>query len=114
MQPGGVRQFLYCLKPREEARLNAAALRGASNIGKLDLVWRTGLGDRGRLQTSQLQRMAPAYGDIRLTVEQLDNPVELHKVFPLVCRISNTRQVSYFSNHEPNATLPARDSLPEQ
>jgi hypothetical protein len=32
-------------------------LRGESNIGKLDLIWRTAIGDRGRLQTSQLQRM---------------------------------------------------------
>lgn len=57
VQPGEIRQYLYCLKPSEEARLNYRVLRGESNIGKLDLVWRTSLGDRGRLQTSQLQRM---------------------------------------------------------
>ena len=57
VQPGEIRQYLYCLKPNEEARLNYRLLRGESNIGKLDLVWRTALGDRGRLQTSQLQRM---------------------------------------------------------
>ena len=28
-------------------------------IGKLDIVWRTSLCDRGRLQTSQLQRLPP-------------------------------------------------------
>lgn len=57
VQPGEIRQYLYCLKPNEEARRDYRVLRGESNIGKLDLVWRTSLGDRGRLQTSQLQRM---------------------------------------------------------
>ena len=57
VQCGEVRQYLYCLQPRAEARLDSRTLRGESNIGKLDLVWRTSLGDRGRLQTSQLQRM---------------------------------------------------------
>lgn len=43
-------QFLYRLVPKsEQARL-------ATNIGKLDIVWRSAMGERGRLQTSQLQR----------------------------------------------------------
>lgn len=57
VNPHDTRQYLYCLKPREEARTNPAALRQATSIGKLDIVWRTNMGDRGRLQTSQLQRM---------------------------------------------------------
>ena len=43
-------QFLYRLTPKLEHA------RSATNIGKLDIIWRTALGDRGRLQTSQLQR----------------------------------------------------------
>lgn len=31
--------------------------RGGTSIGKLDMVWRTNMGERGRLQTSALQRM---------------------------------------------------------
>jgi len=46
----GSHQFLYRLVPKVD---NA---RQATNIGKLDIVWRTTMGDRGRLQTSQLQR----------------------------------------------------------
>ena len=29
----------------------------ANVVGKLDIVWRTAFGERGRLQTSQLQRV---------------------------------------------------------
>jgi hypothetical protein len=32
-------------------------MHNITNIGKLDIVWRSNLGERGRLQTSQLQRM---------------------------------------------------------
>ena len=51
------RQYLYCLKPKPEAHSNPLALQQTTTIGKLDIVWRTNMGDKGRLQTSQLQRM---------------------------------------------------------
>lgn len=37
------------------------AMSGATSIGKLDIVWRSNLGERGRLQTSQLQRMVSKF-----------------------------------------------------
>ncbi len=36
---------------------------------------------------------APSYGDIRLTIEELPNPVKLHQSINLVCRITNTRYI---------------------
>ena len=52
------RQYLFCLRPRPELRAaSAKQLKGVTNMGKLDITWRTNLGERGRLQTSQLQRM---------------------------------------------------------
>ncbi|MPC46013.1 Trafficking protein particle complex subunit 13 [Portunus trituberculatus] len=79
VNPHDTRQYLYCLKPRAEARSNPAALRQATSIGKLDIVWRTNMGDRGRLQTSQLQRMTPQYGDVRVTVERIPSVVRLEE-----------------------------------
>lgn len=49
-------QYLYCIKPIPEILNDPKALKAANNIGKLDIVWRSNLGERGRLQTSQLQR----------------------------------------------------------
>jgi len=46
-------QFLYRLIPKSDEA------RTATSIGKLDIVWRTNMGDKGRLQTSQLQRQVP-------------------------------------------------------
>ena len=57
MTPLDVRQYLYCLVPKAESNSNAQLLRGVTNIGKLDIVWRTNMGEKGRLQTSALQRV---------------------------------------------------------
>lgn len=89
LHPEDSRQFLYCLRPKSEAKDNPKVIKGVTNIGKLDIVWRTSMGDRGRLQTSQLQRMAPGYGDIRLMVERIPNIVEVEKPFTMTCRVIN-------------------------
>lgn len=55
--PNASRQFLYCLCPQPSLTSDIRLLSGATNIGKLDIIWRSNLGERGRLQTSQLQRI---------------------------------------------------------
>lgn len=57
LQANGVCQFMYCLTPNAQLSADLKSLSGATNVGKLDIVWRSNLGERGRLQTSQLQRM---------------------------------------------------------
>ncbi|XP_030384230.1 probable trafficking protein particle complex subunit 13 homolog isoform X2 [Scaptodrosophila lebanonensis] len=57
LQPNNSCQFLYCIKPKCEIAKDIKTLRLANNVGKLDIVWRSKLGEKGRLQTSQLQRL---------------------------------------------------------
>ena len=64
-------------------------MKGATNIGKLDIIWRTNMGDRGRLQTSQLQRMAPNHGDVRFNVETIPSIVRVNQAFKMTCVIIN-------------------------
>ncbi|EFA07324.1 trafficking protein particle complex subunit 13 [Tribolium castaneum] len=89
LNPQAVCQFLYCLSPNEKLSSDLKSLSGATNIGKLDIVWRSNLGERGRLQTSQLQRMGPDYGDIRLSITELPNFVVLEELFAFKCRLVN-------------------------
>uniref|UniRef100_A0A3Q2PY63 Trafficking protein particle complex subunit 13 n=1 Tax=Fundulus heteroclitus TaxID=8078 RepID=A0A3Q2PY63_FUNHE len=89
LQPMDTRQYLYCLKPKPEYAEKAGVIKGVTVIGKLDIVWKTNLGERGRLQTSQLQRMAPGYGDIRLSLEVIPDTVNLEEPFDIVCKITN-------------------------
>ena len=47
------------------------------------------MGDRGRLQTSQLQRMAPNHGDVRFNVENTPSIVRVNQAFKMTCVIIN-------------------------
>lgn len=57
MNPMDIRQYLFCLVPGADVITNAKALKGVTNIGRLDIVWKTNMGDKGRLQTSTMQRV---------------------------------------------------------
>ncbi|KAL0278147.1 UNVERIFIED_CONTAM: hypothetical protein PYX00_000053 [Menopon gallinae] len=85
--PQASRQYLYCLSPISDPSTGSGL--GATDIGRLDIVWRSNLGEKGRLQTSPLRRMAPDYGDIRLSVHHLPNIVKIEEPFTLKCKISN-------------------------
>ncbi|XP_060765022.1 trafficking protein particle complex subunit 13 isoform X2 [Neoarius graeffei] len=89
LQPMDTRQYLYCLKPKPEFAEKAGVIKGVTVIGKLDIVWKTNLGERGRLQTSQLQRMAPGYGDVRLSLELVPDTVNIEEPFDIICKITN-------------------------
>lgn len=43
--------------PQLSLMKNPKMMHNATNIGKLDIIWRSNMGERGRLQTSQLTRM---------------------------------------------------------
>lgn len=50
-------QYLFCLRPKPGTQTYSKLVKNVASIGKLDIVWRTCMGERGRLQTSQLERM---------------------------------------------------------
>lgn len=85
-------QYLYCLSPKEHISKEIKLLAAAKNIGKLDIVWRSNLGEKGRLQTSQLQRKTPEYGDIRVTFENLPSKVPVDQPFDVTCKIVNASE----------------------
>lgn len=94
LQPQNSCQFLYCIKPLPAILNDPMALKAANNIGKLDIVWRSNLGERGRLQTSQLQRSPIEYGDLRLTVIEANSTVKIGQGFDFKCRVTNTSERS--------------------
>ena len=55
--PKDFRQYLFCLSPKAEVKCNKNLLKTVTNIGKLDIRWTSGVGCKGHLQTSQLERM---------------------------------------------------------
>ena len=57
LNPLDMRQYLYCLTPKPDVAEDTKLLKGVTSIGKLDIVWKTNMGEKGRLQTSSLQRV---------------------------------------------------------
>jgi len=94
LQPQNSCQFLYCIKPIPSLVNDLRSLKQAKSIGKLDILWRSNLGERGRLQTSQLERSAIEYGDVRLTVIDAKNTVKIGEAFDFTCRVTNTSERS--------------------
>lgn len=112
LDTGCSRQYLYCLKPQSSLLKDPKMMQNATNIGKLDIVWRSNLGERGRLQTSQLQRMvcyvipqrvntitykitpmlsqAPEYGDLRVIIKNIPLKTHLEEPVNCTCHIINT------------------------
>ncbi|CEF59881.1 Trafficking protein particle complex subunit 13 [Strongyloides ratti] len=86
--PREIRQYLYRLTPKMHKH-SMHQYRGVTTIGKLDMAWRSHMGERGRLQTSQLQRMAPGYGDIRLIIQCIPSNIKLRVPFEIICRLYN-------------------------
>ncbi|VDN04324.1 unnamed protein product [Thelazia callipaeda] len=92
INPGDVRQYLFCLKPKTtdySPNCFRTIIRNGTSIGKLDMIWRSTMGERGRLQTSPLQRMAPGYGDLRLTIVKIPAMVKVLQPFIIVCKLQN-------------------------
>lgn len=56
LNPMESRQYLYLLKPKKEIRFDANALNSITAFGKLDIVWVSGIGEKGRIQTYQLEK----------------------------------------------------------
>ncbi|XP_046629447.1 trafficking protein particle complex subunit 13 [Neodiprion virginianus] len=94
LDSGSSRQYLYCLTPQPSLTKDPKMMHNATNIGKLDIVWRSNLGERGRLQTSQLQRMAPDFGDLRVTMKEIPPIAYLEEPVNFKCRIVNTSERS--------------------
>ncbi|ETE69430.1 hypothetical protein L345_04775 [Ophiophagus hannah] len=69
LQPMDTRQYLYCLKPKQEFSEKVGVIKGVTVIGKLDI--------------------APGYGDVRLSLETIPDTVGLEEPFNITCKITN-------------------------
>ncbi|KJE92725.1 hypothetical protein CAOG_03639 [Capsaspora owczarzaki ATCC 30864] len=86
VNPQDIRQYLYRLSPKVKGDKTA---RAADKIGKMDILWKTNMGEVGRLQTSQLPRKLPALTELAVTVVEVPDNVVLEVPFTVQCRITN-------------------------
>ncbi|KAH9388713.1 Trafficking protein particle complex subunit 13 [Tyrophagus putrescentiae] len=83
------RQYLFMLKPKEEARINPALIKAITTIGKLDIVWLSGIGEKGHIQTSQLERTTSSGDSIKIFVDEIPTQVYINTIFKVKFRIVN-------------------------
>eukprot|EP01137_Pigoraptor_chileana_P010016 Opistho-2@59080 len=86
LNPQDIRQYLYRLSPKVKGDKGA---RTSATIGKMDIVWKTNLGETGRLQTSQLPRKPPVLPEIHVSVVEVPSRIVLEKPFTVKCKIMN-------------------------
>eukprot|EP01147_Barroeca_monosierra_P010001 gene10001-2175_t len=84
------RSYLFILHPAEG---QFVAFRQTSSVGKLDLMWRSTMGEFGHLQTSQLSRQIPPIQDIEIYVKNIPSKVFIGDSFEVVCDIVNFREM---------------------
>lgn len=86
---GGIHNYLYQLKlsPHGSTQMK---VEGSNFLGKLQITWRTNLGEPGRLQTQQILGTPIAHKEIELQVEEVPSVIILGK--PFLVRLNLTNQ----------------------
>ncbi|KAL1365127.1 hypothetical protein HN51_013218 [Arachis hypogaea] len=87
---GGIYNYLYQLKSSAD---NSAQLKveGSNVLGKLQITWRTNLGEPGRLQTQQILGTPTTKKEIELQVVEVPSIINLQR--PFVLKLSLTNQI---------------------
>lgn len=85
---GGVHNYLYQLK---QPNVESASVRveGSNTLGKLEITWRTTLGEPGRLQTQQILGSAIPQKEVDVRVVELPSRVIVERPFLLRLSVSN-------------------------
>ncbi|KAJ7548624.1 hypothetical protein O6H91_07G019900 [Diphasiastrum complanatum] len=83
---GGARHYLFQLRRPQTA---SVTLDGNNTLGKLELMWRTTLGEPGRLQTQQILGTPIPRKDVELQVMELPSHVTLEQPFLVRICVSN-------------------------
>eukprot|EP00123_Amoebidium_parasiticum_P021054 comp6077_c0_seq1/m.1912 comp6077_c0_seq1/g.1912 ORF comp6077_c0_seq1/g.1912 comp6077_c0_seq1/m.1912 type:complete len:450 (-) comp6077_c0_seq1:693-2042(-) len=86
INPNDIRQYLYRMTPVVGEERNA---QFASTVGKLDITWRTSMGEMGRLQTSQLPRKVIPHSDLTLVATAIPKRIVINHPFTIQCVLSN-------------------------
>jgi hypothetical protein len=94
--PQDTRQYLFLLVPKPDLTAPHQSLnpqvRSTPNLGKLDIIWSTQMGQSGRLQTSQLTRkLLTSRLEEPFEVTVISQPLEIlvEEPFTLKCRLRN-------------------------
>ncbi|KNA18214.1 hypothetical protein SOVF_072850 [Spinacia oleracea] len=85
---GGIHNFLYQLKLSSQESTQTR-IEGSNILGKLQITWRTNLGEPGRLQTQHILGSPVPRKEIDLQVVKIPPAIIMHKPFEVQLRLTN-------------------------
>lgn len=85
---GGIHNYLYQLKLSSQDSAQTI-VEGSNILGKLQITWRTNLGEPGRLQTQQILGTPITRSDVDLHVVEVPSVINLEKSFSLHLKLAN-------------------------
>ncbi|KAL2932074.1 Trafficking protein particle complex subunit 13-like protein [Bienertia sinuspersici] len=85
---GGIHNFLYQLKVSSQESTQTRT-EGSNILGKLQITWRTNLGEPGRLQTQNILGSPAPRKEIDLQVVKIPPAIFLHKPFEVQLSLTN-------------------------
>ncbi|XP_028403877.1 trafficking protein particle complex subunit 13-like [Dendronephthya gigantea] len=89
LNPNDTHQYLYRIKTKFSPTMQEKVKAPSSAVGKLDIVWRSAMGEKGRLQTSQLQKAPSTAPELKLQITKLPDNVAVEEKFELTCNLQN-------------------------
>ncbi|XP_057950354.1 uncharacterized protein LOC131145225 isoform X2 [Malania oleifera] len=97
---GGIHNYLYQLKSSLHGSTHTK-VEGSNILGKLQITWRTNLGEPGRLQTQQILGSPITHKEIELQVVEVPSFVVLEKPFLVHLNLTNhmERKMGPFEVH---------------
>ncbi|XP_062162350.1 uncharacterized protein LOC133869389 [Alnus glutinosa] len=85
---GGIHNYLYKLKLSSHGSAQMK-VEGSNILGKLQITWRTNLGEPGRLQTQQILGTPVTRSNIELHVVEVPSIINLERPFSLHLKLTN-------------------------
>lgn len=85
---GGTRHFLYQFRKLTGAPVSSKA-HGSNTLGKLEIMWRTTLGEPGRLQTQQILGNPSPRKEVSLRIVEIPSRILLERPFLVRISVSN-------------------------
>lgn len=85
---GGIHNYLYQLKSSSEGS-SQVKVHGSNILGKLQITWRTNLGEPGRLQTQQILGGPTTQKEIELRAMDVPSVILLEKPFIVSFNLTN-------------------------
>ena len=86
LKAGDTQQYVFRLR----GKVPPSELSKASVLGRMDIRWRSAMGEAGRLQTNKVQRKLPPARGVEVSLVSAPPEVALETPFAVVCSVTNT------------------------